>query len=428
MKISYNIRISSKDGLKLILSLYLIGTVILYNNFFGMSASSRWPLILLVLFFGPFAISQKFNKKIFLRFSLWYFISGFLFIEIIHLIFGPIEIIHSELIGIFTLLSIILFMVLTRKYSKRDLIETIIFVSILYLLFFYPLAYAKGMVGVETYSKGIFMAQYFPQIARFTINEGYKSGRGTIGLIGGVLAIFALIRIRSLRFNIYHVVMLIIGTLGVILCDARGIIFSLVVVSLLILLPMPIKLKVRMLFFVPLGIALLTPILLMTVLGNLNSREILSKFLSLVSRQGGFIESRLMVWDESTRLITSSLSSILIGYGGIGSALVLKSTFAAKYVNLEQLDSAHNLFLQLLLNGGIILLLLFIGYLYRIFIFGWKYSRNIALIDLDAISIFVFLMLSSITASFININRINEAMFLLIIVLIALDKQMNEVI
>ncbi len=423
VKLSENIKVSSKVGLKLILILYLISTVILYNNFFGIAASSRWPLIVLTLFFGPFAISQKCNKKLFVRFSLWYFISGFLFIEIIHLALGS-----NELFGIFTLLSIMLFMVLTKEYSKRYLIEAIILVSILYLLFFYPLAYANDMVGVQAYGRGRFVTQYFPQLAPFIINGHYKSGRGVIGLIGGVLAILSLIRIRYLGFTTYHLVMLFIGCMGVILSNARGVIFSLIAISLLILLPMPTKFRVRLFFFMPFGVVILTPILLVIILGSLNSGGILSEILSLVSREGISDISRFLVWDESIRLITSSLPRILVGYGGIGSALVLKSAFAAKYVDIEQLDSAHNLFLQLLLDGGIILLLLFVGYLYRIFVFGWKYSRYIAVVDLDVISVFVFLVLCSMTGSFINVNRVNEAMFLLMIVLIALNKQMDEVI
>jgi len=174
----------------------------------------------------------------------------------------------------------------------------------------------------------------------------------------------------------------------------------------------------------PFGVVLLTHILLMIILGNLNSYEILLPF----SRQGISDISKFFVWDESIHLITTSLQSIFVGYGGIGSMLVLEGAFASKYVNLEHLNSAHNLCLQLLLDGGIILLLLFVRYLYQIFVFGWKYSKYIAVVDLDAISIFVFLILCSMTGSFISVDRVNEAMFLLMLVLIALNKQMDEVI
>lgn len=411
-------------GLALVLTVYLLATVICYNDFLGVAASSRWPLIVLTLLAGPIACAYALSTRHRLPaagFSLGWLLAIFLVLELFHALLG----LRTEVIGVVSLLGLAVFAILTQRRTKADLVGALALVCALYLPLVYPLAYGSGMVGAASFHKGVFVAQYLPGIDSLSMNGHFKSGRGVIGIVGGVIVLYCLVRLGARRSGPLHLAGVGLGGLALLTSDSRGVILACLLAAVALLAPLPAALRARTLFAMPLGIAAAQPFLLLLAIRH---RDLVSD-LSVLSRQD-IVNSdltRVFAWGESVRLITSSAMTFLFGYGNIGSAKAMENAFARNYPDIEQLVSSHNLLLQLLMDGGVVLLVLFLGYLLRIAAFGWRNARQFRRRDLDAIAILSFLLMYAATGSLVSLDRINEGMFVFVLTLLAIDRQMREV-
>ena len=412
-------------GLVLVLGTYLLATVICYNDFLGVSASSRWPLLVLTLLAGPIAfaaaLSSRHRPPAF-RFSLGWLLTVFLALEILHIIPGP----RTEIIAILSLAALAALAILTRRRSKADLVGALVLVCALYLALVYPLAFGSGMVGTEFGDKGVFVARYLPGIDALSLNGHFKSGRGVVGIVGGVILLYALARLRARRPGPHHLAGIAVGGLALLVCDSRGVILACLLVVAVLFAPIPAALRARFLFALPFGVIVLQPILLGVAV---RYRDALSS-LGALSRQGIADSdlSRVFAWLESLRLITASAKSAAIGYGAFGAVERMEAAFGRDHPHLEQLVSAHNLLLQLLLDGGVVLLVVFVGYLGRVAVFGWRHARTLRRRDLDAVAVLGFLVLYGVTGSVVSLDRINETMFVLVLTLVAVDRQLHEAV
>jgi O-antigen ligase len=133
-----------------------------------------------------------------------------------------------------------------------------------------------------------------------------------------------------------------------------------------------------------------------------------------VSRENQGTEARTEIWPICLVLIFSSAQSFLFGYGEAGSGEILQTFFKG---GAEEFDAAHNLFLQLFLNGGLILFLSFLILLIQIWRRGRSMYQALPKESLCFIYLLIFMMTYGITASVIYFNRVNESMFLLIMAL-----------
>lgn len=401
------------------LSVYIISTAVLYNNFFGLELSSRWPLIAATFLLGPLALRYVLSlRRIHVSFrpSLALFVGCYFLLEVLHTVFGS-----PEATGIVSLASISVFLVLTSRFSKDQGISALMASCVLYLLFICPLALFHGMVGNSISDTGVFVSQYIPSFGPFTLNGNFQSGRGVIGMVGAVIAIGSTIRIRSGFPRGTYLALLAVGVFALLVSDSRGPILSFLLVLFAVIIPVSNIVRVRLLFIFPAGIVLLQG--LMFIFINID----FDFDLGILSRQDMIISdlARVMVWNESFSMISASLQSGIFGYGAIGSMDAMGQVFGLQHLDVEQLTSAHNLLLQIFLDGGMILMLVFVLYIFRIASYGLKYAAHIPLQDIDAPSLFSFVLLSGITGSVLSIDRVNETMFLLVLTCAAIDKQMR---
>lgn len=403
------------------LSVYIISTAVLYNNFFGLQLSSRWPLIAATFFLGPLALGYVLlSRRIHVSFrpSLAFFVGCYFLLEVLHAGFGS-----PEATGIVSLASILVFLVLTSRFSKDQGIAALMASCVLYLLCIYPLALFHGMVGNSISDMGVFVSQYIPSLSPFTLNGNFQSGRGVIGMVGAVIAIGAIIRIQSGFSYAKYLALLAVGVFALLVSDSRGPILSFFLVLVALFIPISNRARVRLLFILPAGIVLLQGLLFIFIFINID----FAFDLGILSRQDMAISdlARAVVWNESFRMIVASSQFGIFGYGAIGSMDAMQQAFGLYHPDVEQLTSAHNLLLQIFLDGGIVLMLVFVLYIFRIASYGLKYAAYIPLQDIDAPSLLSFVLLSGITGSVLSVDRVNEAMFLLVLTCAAIDKQMR---
>ena len=403
------------------ISIYIISTTIFYNNFFGLQLSSRWPLLAATYLFGPLAFWYILTtRRVYVSFrpSLVLFVGCFFLIEVLHVALGA-----PEAIGIVALASILVFLTLTSRFSKAQFIAALMASCVLYLLFIYPLALFHNMVGNSISDTGVFISQHIPSLTHFTLNGNFQSGRGVIGMVGAVIAIGTIIRIRSGVLYARYLFLLAVGIAALLVSDARGPILSFILVLVALIIPISNRARVRLLFILPAGIVLLQGLLY--VFMNLNIDFVFN--LGILSRQDMDTSdlARAAAWNESLRMIMASSQSGIFGYGAIGSVEAMQQAFGQYHPDIEQLMSAHNLLLQILLDGGAALMLAFIFYIARIASYGLKYAKYIPLHDIDAPALLSFVLLSGISGSVLNVDRINESMYLLVLICAAIDKQMQ---
>lgn len=403
------------------ISTYIISTIILYNNFFGLQLSSRWPLLATTYLLGPLAVWHVlFSRRIYVSFwpSLALFVGCYFLLEVLHAALGS-----PEAIGIVSLASILVFLALTSRFSKAQCIAALMASCVLYLLFIYPLALFHGMVGNSISDTGVFIPQYIPSLGHFTLNGNFQSGRGVIGMVGAVIAIGSIIRIRSGLLYATYLPLLAVGVSALLVSDARGPILSFFLVLAALIIPISNRARVRLLFILPAGIVLLQGLSYVFINVNID----FAFNLGILSRQDMDTSdlARAAAWNEGLRMITASSQSGIFGYGAIGSAEAMQQAFGQYHPDIEQLMSAHNLLLQILLDGGVALMLAFVFYMARIASYGLKYAEYIPLQDIDAPALLSFVLLSGISGSILSVDRINESMYLLVLICAAIDKQMQ---
>lgn len=403
------------------ISIYIIFTGILYNNFFNLNISSRLPQLAVAFFLVPiasfFLCKLKKNRSSFYP-SFTIFLSFYLLIEIFHNGFGS-----TEIVSIVAIISMLAFFVVTSSYNKDQLVWALMVSCLLYIIFIYPIAMFHGMVGNSISDAGVFVSQYIPSLSALTMNGSFQSGRGVIGMIGAVLAIGAIVHMRNGSVNTSHLIFLAVGISALMISDSRGPIISFCIILFALLTPISKKLRVKLVFVLPPIIILLQGLI---ILAN-GSFDFISE-LGFMSRQNMDTSdlARVAVWAESLRMLMDAPQFTIFGYGAVGAENAMNLAFGQYHPDIEQLTSAHNLLLQILLDGGVVLMLPFLFYIGRITLYGYKYARYIKFQDLDTPAILSFILLSGISGSVISVNRINESMFLVILICAALDKQIQS--
>jgi len=274
------------------------------------------------------------------------------------------------------------------------------------------------MVGNVFSGKGGFVSQYIPNLNMFLINGNFQSGRGVIGMVGGVIAIFAISRIRQSSLRVTHLALLFIGIFAILVSDSRGPMLSFFVVLVLLFLPIRDSAKIRLLFIFPISVVLLQCLLL-----PLGFEFIVD--LDIFSRQDTKISdvTRDIAWNQSFHLAFSSLLHGVLGGGAIGSIDELQRIFGQNFADIEEINSAHNLLLQISLDGGMVLLLIFVFYLIKVAAYGLKYAEHMSFLDADAPALFSFILLYGTSGSVVSVDRVNEIMSIFIMAWVMLDKQ-----
>lgn len=407
-------------GLTPLLTLYLLATVALYNGFLPVPLSSRIPLFGFMVASMPVLLHRLLtwrSERTMRWMSLGGFLGGFMIIEIIHLFLGS-----PEIVGIITLFGLLLMLKAVERYDQRYLMRALKTASIAYLIIFYPLALLNGMVGVGGQDKGIFVSQFIPSLGAFIVNPLYPSGRGTIGLIGSTLAVLVLLQAKETGLSLQKSIQLGLGIFALLVSDSRGTILAFFLIAAVILLPLALRFKVRLLFALPLVILLSQPLAVF----NLESMLPSDSF-KLVSRSGidASDQSRVAVWLVSLNMLTESYQSLILGHGSEETANRIEGVFQAWPVEMEILRSPHNMLLELLLDGGIVLAVLFISFIARISIKGWIYSRHLKLSDTGSVAVVSMMLAAGFFASIVDVGRLNEAMFLLMISLMAVNLQIK---
>jgi O-antigen ligase len=388
-------------GIGLFIIFYLLSTVLLYNGFFPMAVTSRLPLLLSLAIFFPVAVLHSKDK---VSKDVLFWGAGFMLVcllsESFHLLTNS-----GEFISILSILAILLFYSFIHLKSPDFLKNSLILALAAYILIFYFLAFANGMIGISSNPSGSFVYKYVPGLVNFMVSANFPSGRGAFGLVGGSLLIL-LFHTREMPMPI-KIALYSLSVFALLISDSRGVILSLLFIVLLRILPLPNKQKVRLLFLVPIIIILVQPLFFV------NIEYLLQQSVS-VSRENQGTEARTEIWPICLVLIFSSAQSFLFGYGEAGSGEILQTFFKG---GAEEFDAAHNLFLQLFLNGGLILFLSFLILLIQIWRRGRSMYQALPKESLCFIYLLIFMMTYGITASVIYFNRVNESMFLLIMAL-----------
>ena len=385
-------------GVGLFIIFYLLSTILLYNGFLPIAATSRLPLLFSVVVFLPIAVLQSKGK---LSIEILFWGAGFMLVllatECFHLLNN-----RNELISIISAFGILLFYSYMRQKSASFLNYSLILALAFYILLFYPLAMLNGMIGVGSDPVGSFVSKYLPGLQSFVVSANFPSGRGTFGLVGGTLLVL-----------VYHskaiapkkkVLFYCLGVFALLASDSRGVILSLVLVLVLMLLPVPKNQKAKLVFVLPVVIILIQPLFF------INIEYLLEQSVSF-SRDSQSTEARTEIWPVCLIMIFTNVNRFLFGYGEAGSAEVLQTFFRG---NAEEFTAAHNLFLQLFLNGGLLLFLSFLLLLLYICRKGIKLRNVLANEDLGFAYILIFLIAYGITGSLIDFSRINESMFIFI--------------
>jgi len=151
-----------------------------------------------------------------------------------------------------------------------------------------------------------------------------------------------------------------------------------------------------------------------------------AKQVLLLNRQGMSEElNRATAAAESLRLIKASLLHSLFGYGSFGAAKALEVAILQVYT-AETLDSAHNMMLQILLEGGIVLASIFYLMFVRFYLVAARFIKHFGSVDLDAIAALNYTILGGMTGSILSISRVNESMTVFVLCIIAVNMQIKQ--
>lgn len=407
--------------LKVVLIAYLVLTIGLYNGFFPTDVSSRIALFGIACVCLPFLLPQFLSWTTETRlkiFSLGGFFLSLLGLEVVHSLLGA----EKEYVSIVSILSVLSFIKMADTFSKNYLISVLSGAATVYILIFYPLAHVHGMVGVDAFSKGTFISQYIPTLDSYVLNGSYVSGRGTLGLMGAVLALIVISRIKVEGMSLVRVAQVALGLFSVLASDTRAVILAFGLALIPLLFATKGSKLSKGLLLIPLLSIVLTPVVISNVGDILSSTQF-----EIFTREGlGGAEGREMAWLVTTNLVLATPLTVLIGYGDAGAMSAMGNIFSTNHYGHETLLSAHNLTLQVLLDGGIVALIIFIGLVLRFTIRGLKRLGNASVSELDAAAVVAFLFMYGISASVIDTGRINETMFLFTIALVALARQLRE--
>lgn len=415
--------INNKKGIAVftaLISIYIISTAIFYNNYFGVQLTSRLPLLVLVCLFMPFGAYRVLNLHFRIEPTFTLFLSCYFALEIFHMVIDS-----GEIISVISLAALLLFTLLTHRFASNQIIKALFISCFLYLFIIYPLALLNGAIGNDGLSsKGMFASEYVPILNQISFNGYFKSGRGVVGLMGGVVAILSVINLRNEGLCKKNLAGLTIGILATLTSDSRGSIMS--VIFMLIILISPIKdiLRARLIYFLPAGIILIQGLGLIFVLANVEVMSYMG-FLARSDTNASDI-TRGLAWNQSYILITDSIYHATLGYGAMGAANALQQLFAYNYADLEEIVSAHNLLLQIILDGGGLLFAVFVIWIMRITSYGLKYPVHMSFHDVAAPSLLSFILMAGITGSVISVDRVNESMFIMLLSGIAMDRQLRK--
>src|SRR6266568_862142 len=184
-------------NLKFFVILYLLITVIFYNKFIFDTVSSKLPIIFFALIFGchfiqKLILGEPFSPHVTKIPSVVPFMITFLMLEIAHAIFDI-----NEFISVITICGLLLFVRYTARRCKEEMIFILSSLCSVYLITIYCMCLFSGMVGVDLSSPGSFITQFLPFLGPWVVNDSFLSGRGSFSLVGGILAIIMMFRIRE---------------------------------------------------------------------------------------------------------------------------------------------------------------------------------------------------------------------------------------
>lgn len=326
--------------------------------FVRLSVSKVLVLLSIMLLFFMFFVNSlkyKFNKKVFLVFYIWiiYYLTTGLWS------YGRLEnILRNVLLIFFVSFIIILTYVLEKENLGRKAISYIMFISILFALI-------EQFLGIRLPASRQHLFVY--ELTSFYINPAHLGASISLAFPWSLEK-----ETYGLKNNFFYILFLFISAIFVILrTGVKGAIFSFIISFLFLIMSVLFKRGIKSFFytfrnyFLAFFIVFIVSIYYINIYLPPLIREKLSYVVPQLLFESESYVSRKNIWENLWYYILKDPVHLIIGYG-IGSFNYLFDF------------SSHNLFFELLIEGGIINVLLFVFMvLYIVFkLYMKNFDRN----------------------------------------------------